>query len=72
MALARNSVQGKRNSELELDNYIVKEAIICAPILLLVRYTANQRWGCGGFTPDGDLCFTLKCKKHRESTCIYR
>lgn len=56
---------------MELDNYIVKEAIICAPILLLVRYTANQRWGYGGFTLERDLCFMLKCKKKPERARAY-
>lgn len=72
IGISKQFSEGKRSSELELDKYIVKEAIICAPILLLVRYTANQRWGYGGFTPEGDLCFTLKWKKSpKQRACAY-
>lgn len=63
--------EGKRSSELELDKYIVKEAIICAPILLLVRYTANQRWGIWRFhTWRGFVLYTqVKKIPKTESMC---
>lgn len=59
LALMSNSAQRKRNSKLKLDNHIVKEAMICSPLPLLVKYTAKQMWTYRSFASKNNLVFML-------------
>lgn len=61
----------EKESELELDNYIVKEVIICAPVLLLLRVHSKPEVGDMEVSHLKGICAKKPQKTQREHVHVF-